>query len=117
MPKDLTVGRPNMMMMGGQGGQGMDPANLGKTFIAGRVKAINQNKITVTRPHDQTQEITVESGTSLKLMPGGAATTLGEIKIGDRVRGPGEVKNGSFVPTEPRVGHPRNAENPAAEKP
>ena len=121
MPKELTVGRPNMTMggPGGQGGPGggMDPANLGKTFIAGRVKAINQNKITVTRPDDQTQEITVESGTSLKLMPGGAATTLGEIKIGDRVRGPGEVKNGSFVPTELSVGHPRNGENPGAEKP
>ncbi len=115
MPKELTVGRPNMTMMGGpggQGGQGMDPANLGKTFIAGRVKAINQNKITVTRPDEQTQEIAIES-----LMPGGAATTLGEIKIGDRVRGPGEVKNGSFVPTELSVGHPRNGETPGAEKP
>jgi len=117
MPKELTVGRPNMTMMGGQGGQGMDPANLGKTFIAGRVKAINQNKITVTRPDDQTQEITIESGTLLKLMPGGAATTLGEINIGDRVRGPGEVKNGSFVPTELSVGHPRNGETSGAEKP
>ncbi len=116
MPKDLTVGRPNMTMMGGPGG-GMDPANLGTTFIAGRVKAINQNKITVMRPDEQTQEITIESGTSLKLMPGGAATTLGEIKIGDRVRGLGEMKNGSFVPTELSVGHPRNGETPGAEKP
>lgn len=124
MPKELIVGRPNMMMMGGGGqggpggpGGGMDPASLGKTFIAGRVRAINQNRITVTRPDEQTQEITIESGTSLKILPGGAATTLAEIKIGDRVRGPGEVKNGSFVPTELSVGHPRNGENPGAEKP
>ena len=122
MPKELIVGRPNMTMAGGQGAQagpggGMDPANLGKTFIAGRVKAIQQNKITVTRPDEQTQEITIESGTSLKSMPGGAAATLADIKVGDRVRGPGEVKNGSFVPTELSIGHPRNGEAPGAEKP
>jgi hypothetical protein len=117
-PKDLFVGGPGVIMgFGGPGGgPGMDPAAMGKTFIAGRVTTVSGNKITVMRNDGQSQEITIDSGTSLRLMSGNASITLADIKAGDRVRGPGELKNGVFVPRELVVGHPRNNEAPGGEK-
>ncbi|HXZ82047.1 MAG TPA: DUF5666 domain-containing protein [Terriglobales bacterium] len=77
--------------------------NLGKTFIAGEVKAINETKLTIQRPDDQTQTIEVDESTSFR-RGRDESITLADIKVGDRVTGPGELKNGVFVPSTLRVG-------------
>jgi preprotein translocase subunit YajC len=80
-------------------------ANLGKTNIAGEVKAIDETKITVLRPDGQTQVIEVDENTSLKKQ--NESVTLADIKPGEFINGPGELKNGVFVAKELRVMAPR----------
>jgi hypothetical protein len=79
--------------------------DLGKKFIAGEVKAINETKLTIARPDGQTQEIEVDENTSFK--KAGESITLPDIQVGDFVRGPGEVKNNVFVAKQLMVGRPR----------
>jgi len=97
--------------------------NLGKTYIAGKVTAIDVDnaKMTVMRPDGVSQTIGFDETTSFKRgrvgrgggFGGGgdagaantpAATgesiTLADVKIGDNVAGTGSVKNGVFVPTQ-----------------
>jgi len=78
--------------------------NLGKTMIAGEVKAIDGTKLTVLRPDGQTQTIEVDENTSFKKAR--ESVTLADIKVGDHIGGRGSVKNGVFVPSELRVGGP-----------
>ena len=105
----VGVVNPEMLQRMQQGGMGaMQPFNredLGKKFIAGEVKAINETKLTIARPDNQTQEIEVDENTSFKR--GQESITLPDIKVGDFLRGPGEVKNGVFVAKELIVGRPR----------
>ena len=102
-------------------------ANLGKTYIVGRVMAIDLDdaKMTVERPDHVAQTIGFDEGTSFRKggrgmrMGGGAGAaggggvgagaggevggesiTLADIKVGENVRGTGSVKGGTFVPTE-----------------
>jgi len=103
-------------------------ANMGKTLIAGRVTAIDLDNATMTveRPDGVSQTIGFDEGTSFKRgriaigsgmnmgfrrgagsgaseaepAPTGESITLADIKVGDRVAGPGQVKNGRFVPKE-----------------
>jgi hypothetical protein len=101
--------------------------DLGKTYITGKVTAVDIDalKITVLRPDGVTQVIAVDEGTSFRRGgrrmaamingsgpaeaiggqvggPGAGeeSVTLADVKVGDRVVGPGTVKNGVFVPTE-----------------
>src|SRR5260370_22443739 len=130
----VGVVNPQMVQMMGQGGgQGMGAGaggfnreDLGKKFIAGEVKAINETKLTIARPDSQTQDIEVDENTSFKR--GNESITLPDIKIGDFVRGPGELKNSVFVPKELVVGRPQMRmmvggpdnpppQNPPADKP
>ena len=98
--------------------------NLGKTYIVGRVTAIDLDdaKMTVERPDHVAQTIGFDEGTSFRKggrgirmggagAPGGGAATgagetggesitLADIKVGEYVRGTGTVKGGTFVPTE-----------------
>lgn len=78
--------------------------NLGKTNIAGEVKEINETKLTILRIDGQSQVIEVDENTSLKKQ--GESITLADIKVGDRLSGPGELKNGVFTAKELRVGMP-----------
>jgi hypothetical protein len=100
--------------------------NLGKTYIAGRVTAIDLDnaKMTVERPDHVAQTIGFDETTSFRrggrgsmggdgaeagsdVAEAGAAAesiTLADIKVGDTVRGRGSVKSGVFVPTELMVG-------------
>jgi uncharacterized protein DUF5666 len=89
---------------GGPGGPGADfkPEDMGKKFIVGEVKAINETKLTIARPDGQTQEIEVDENTSFRR--GRESITLPDIKVGDFVRGRGEIKNAIFVPQELIVG-------------
>lgn len=96
-----------VMMFGGAGGPGgpgadFKPEDIGKKFIIGEVKAINETKLTIARPDGQTQEIEVDENTSFRR--GRESITLPDIKVGDFVRGRGEVKNAVFVPQELIVG-------------
>jgi len=95
--------------------------NLGKTYIVGRVTAIDLDdaKMTVERPDHVAQTIGFDETTSFKkggrgIRMGGAAgggagaagetsgesITLADIKVGESVRGTGSVKGGVFVPVE-----------------
>jgi hypothetical protein len=92
---------------GANGGMmaGFSREDLGKKFIAGEVKAINETKLTIARPDGQTQDIEVDENTSFK--KGSESITLPEIKVGDFVRGRGELKENVFVPKELVVGRPQ----------
>ncbi len=89
------------MQMGGPGGQ-FKPEDMGKKFIAGEVRAINETKLTIARPDNQTQEIEVDENTSFKKKS--ESVTLADIAVGDFVFGPGEIKNDVFVPKILNVG-------------
>jgi hypothetical protein len=101
-------------------------ANLGKTYIVGRVTAIDMDnaKMTVERPDHVAQTIGFDETTSFRRggrrggrmgggggegaagvgaeapEAGGESITLADIKVGESVRGTGSVKGGTFVPTE-----------------
>jgi hypothetical protein len=89
---------------GGGGGRmtGFKPEDMGKKIIVGEVKAINETKLTIARMDGQTQEIEVDENTSFK--KDGYSITLPDIKVGDFVRGSGELKGTTFVPKELSVG-------------
>jgi hypothetical protein len=95
--------------------------NLGKTYIVGRVTAIDMDnaKMTVERPDHVSQAIGFDETTSFRrggrragagggagaaaeapAAGGGESITLADIKVDEMVRGTGAVKNGTFVPTE-----------------
>lgn len=106
--------------------------NLGKTYIAGKVTAIDADnaKMTVQRPDGVAQTIGFDETTSFKRgrlgrepgMGGGIGTgngtpagtpaaagesiTLADIKVGDNVYGSGSVKGGVFVPAQLTVATP-----------
>ena len=104
---------------------------MGKTYIAGRVTAMDDLRITVLRADGVTQTIAVDEDTSFKrgsrgmsaMMGGGGigpgtagaggggpmtaeSITLADVKVGDNVAGQGALKNGIFVPTQLLVGDP-----------
>lgn len=95
--------------------------DLGKKFIAGEVKAIHETKLTIGRPDGQSQEIEVDENTSFRR--GNESITLPDIKVGDFVRGTGDLKNNIFVPKELIVGRPQmrmmmgGPDNPATQSP
>jgi hypothetical protein len=105
----LAVVNPEMAQRfaaGGAGGggrvTGFKPEDMGKKIIVGEVKAINETKLTIARLDGQTQEIEVDENTSFK--KDGYSITLPDIKVGDFVRGRGELKGTMFVPKELSVG-------------
>ncbi len=77
-------------------------AGMGKEFIAGEVKSIDEAKLTILRVDGQTQVIEADENTSFKKQ--GESITLADIKPGDHVMGRGELKNGVFVPMNLRIG-------------
>ncbi len=97
--------------LGGGGGAQFKREDLGKKFIAGEVKAVNETKLTIARPDGQMQDIQVDENTSFK--KGGESITLADIKAGDFVRGPGELKDNVFFAKELVVGRPRMMGGPA----
>lgn len=101
----LVVADQEMIQRMQQGGMQFNREDLGKKFIAGQVKAINETKLTITRPDNQDQDIEVDENTSFKR--GIESITLADIKVGDFVRGQGALKDGVFVPKELIVGRPR----------
>ena len=103
--------------------------NLGKTYIIGKVTAIDADdaRMTVMRQDGVSQTIGFDETTSFKRgrpgrggggfgggdasasaapTPSAESITLADIKVGDQVGGQGSVKNGVFVPTLLTVGTP-----------
>ena len=112
--------------------------NLGKTYITGRVTAIDLDnaRLTIERPDHVSQTITLDENTSFRRgggmmmrgmmgtggrgmrregaddsvpQPGGESITLADVKAGDMVMGQGALKNGAFVPGQLMVATPRRA--------
>lgn len=110
-------------------------AELGKSFIFGRISSINELKLGIQRPDGVRQVIAVDETTSFRRggrhdadlagqprsvgsgtnagsgvnagqAPTGESITLADLKVGDSVAGRGSIKNGVFVPTELHVFEP-----------
>ena len=112
---------------------------MGKSYISGRVTAIDEVKLTILRTDGVTQVIQVDEDTSFKRggrgmqmllgggeggfgaggqgrrgeatasadpAAGGESITLGDVKVGSLVGGPGSLKGGVFVPKELQVSEP-----------
>jgi uncharacterized protein DUF5666 len=92
--------------MGSISPEEMVKAGLGTKFIYGDVKSIDETKLTIARPDGQTQTIEVDETTSFRDGKGESGT-LADIKVGDRVMGRGDMKNGVFVPQTLRFGAPQ----------
>jgi hypothetical protein len=96
--------------------------DLGKTYITGKVTAIDEVKLTVMRPDHVSQVIEVDETTSFRKGRGrrrgatdgnapadgnaagaadgsGEIVTLADLKVGDMIAGRGSLKHGVFVPT------------------
>jgi hypothetical protein len=97
---------------------------MGKVYIAGKITAIDEVKLTVLRPDNVSQVIEVDETTSFRkggrrglIMPDGTSSappagggavgasasgesiTLADVKVGDMIAAQGSVKHGVFVPT------------------
>jgi len=107
--------------------------NLGKTYIAGKVTAIDLDnaKMTVLRADGVSQTIGFDETTSFKRgragrgggfgggfggggaeapatapTPSGESITLADVKVGDQVAGQGTLKSGVFVPAQLTIATP-----------
>jgi Domain of unknown function (DUF5666) len=115
----MIAARANGFMGGGRMmGNGFSREDLGKKFIMGQVQKIEETKLTILRPDHLQQVIEADESTSFTDSKG-ESITLPDVKIGDRVGGPGELKNGIFVPQKLRVFPPQpeaggNNAHPAA---
>jgi len=87
-----------MVASGPAGGMGGMREGMGKEFIAGEIKAINGTQLTILRPDNVTQTISVDESTSFKKQ--GQSVTLADFAVGDHVFGRGQLKNDVFVPSE-----------------
>jgi len=78
---------------------------LGKKFIAGEVAKIEETKLTIKRIDGETQVIEVDENTSFRNSKR-ESITLADVKVGDRVAGRGDLKDGIFVAGSLNVGAP-----------
>lgn len=78
---------------------------LGKKFIAGDIAKIEDTKLTIKRIDGETQVIQVDENTSFRNAKR-ESVTLADVKVGDRVFGRGDLKDGVFVPAVLNVGAP-----------
>jgi Domain of unknown function (DUF5666) len=78
--------------------------DLGKTWVAGKVTAIDETKITIHRVDGVSQTIAVDENTSFRSRK--ESVTLADIKVGDNVNARGALKDGVFVAAELGVGGP-----------
>lgn len=87
-------------------------ANFGKTWLAGRVTAVNDLKITVQSPVDNTPHtFAADENTSFRKHR--EPITLADVQVGDNVRVEGAVKDGVFMATTVAVMQPPARGGPA----
>jgi Domain of unknown function (DUF5666) len=86
-------------------------ANFGKTWLAGRVTAINEVKVTLQGgPDNAVHSFVADENTTFRKRRD--PITLADIQVGDLVRVEGEVKSGSFVATNVAVMAPQPSGGP-----
>jgi hypothetical protein len=87
-------------------------ANFGKTWLAGRVTAINEVKVSLEwGPDKKASSFVADENTTFRKRRD--PITLADIQVGDMVRVEGAVKNGAFIATSVSVmGPPPNAGEP-----
>lgn len=76
-------------------------ASYGKTWLSGKITAINETKITITGREDKTYTLVVDENTSFKKRRD--SITMADIKVGDMIRATGAQKNGAFTVSELNV--------------
>jgi Domain of unknown function (DUF5666) len=76
--------------------------DLGKTWIAGKITAIEDTKITVQRMDGVTQTIAVDENTSFRKRRD--SITMADIKVGDPMNARGALKDGVFVASQLGIG-------------
>jgi hypothetical protein len=86
-------------------------ANFGKTWLMGRVTAINEVKVTLQGgPNNATHDFVADENTTFRKRRD--PITLGDIQVGDMVRVEGAVKDGTFLATTVAVMTPQPAGGP-----
>ena len=81
-------------------------ANYGKTWLMGRVTAINEAQITIQGgPDNATHTFSADENTTFRKRRD--PITLADIQPGDMLRAEGSLKNGAFVATTVSVMGPR----------
>lgn len=71
------------------------PEDMGKTFICGQVRAVHGGQLSIERTDRALQEIGVDEKTSFRWLSEYIA--FQDIRVGDVICGPGELKDGIFV--------------------
>jgi hypothetical protein len=100
-------------------------ADFGKTWVAGKITAMNDLSLTIERPDKKSQTITVDENTSFRKHRD--SITLADIKVGDTISARGALQSGNFVASVlsvvdpgqrgfggPRNGNPSDAPAPAS---
>jgi hypothetical protein len=82
-----------------------NPQEMGKTFIIGEVKKIENTRLTIHRPDGVDQAIEIDDQAIL-LDGRGETIKLADFKTGDQIIGTGALKNGVFVATDFRKAPP-----------
>jgi hypothetical protein len=92
-------------------------ANFGKTWLMGKVTAVNETKVTLQSPVDNTTHTFVaDENTSFRKRR--EPVTLADVQVGENVRVEGAVKEGVFVASSvtvvglPAAGGPAPREGP-----
>jgi hypothetical protein len=81
-------------------------AGFGKTWIMGKVTAVQGLKITIERAGDkQAAVVAVDENTSFRKRK--EDVTLGDVKVGDMISAEGGLHSGSFLATTLRIMPPR----------
>lgn len=81
-------------------------AAFGKTWVAGKVTAIHELKITIERANDkQTQTVAVDENTSFRKRR--EDVTLADVKVGDFITAQGTLHADTFLATDLRIMPPR----------
>lgn len=80
-------------------------ASYGKTWLGGKIVAIDETKLTIDGMNGKPATFIVDESTSFKKR--NDSITLADVKVGDRVRVSGEVKNGIFTAAALNVMEPR----------
>ena len=87
-------------------------ANFGKTWLMGKVTAVNETKVTLQSPVDNTAHTFVaDENTSFRKRR--EPVTLADVQVGENVRVEGAVKEGVFVASSVTVVGPPAAGGPA----
>jgi hypothetical protein len=86
-------------------------ANFGKTWLQGKVTAINETTITLTGTLDNAPH-TVVADENTTFRKRRDPVTLADIQVGDIIRVEGAVKNGVFAATSVNVGGMMGGETP-----